>query len=130
MTVLRRVLHAFAAVWFICGLALLIVPGVLVETTTEIGSSDTGIARIAGALSIGLAMFAVLVARRDDAWWWSWAFAVVTGLCGTVSVFHAALDPGSEGDEVRWWLFFAVNAVLTAGLVLGLTRASQDHPIG
>jgi hypothetical protein len=28
-----------------------------------------------------------------------------------------------------WWLFAAVSLVLTVWLVIGLTRASQDHPI-
>jgi hypothetical protein len=84
--------------------------------------------RITGAMSIGLALFAVMVARRDDAWWWAWGFAVVTAMCGTIAAFHALLDPPANGATL-WWLFAATSVALTGWLVLGLTRASQEHPI-
>lgn len=123
MTTLRRALQAFAAVFAVGGLALLIVPG----WVNPPGGGDT-FARITGSLAIGLAMLAVMVSRRDDAWWWAWTFAVVTALCGTIAAVHAVVDPPA-GGALRWWLVAAVGAGLTIWLVLGLTRASQDHPI-
>ena len=34
-----------------------------------------------------------------------------------------------EGGATLWWLFAVVSVALTGWLVLGLTRASQEHPI-
>ena len=52
-------------------------------------------------MSLTLAMLAVMVARRDDAWWWAWAFAIATGLCGTITALHACVglpeDAGCVG---------------------------------
>jgi peptidoglycan/LPS O-acetylase OafA/YrhL len=124
MTTLRRALQAFAALFAVCGVTLLLVPGWVIPQ----GTSGGTFARITGAFAIGLAMLAVMVSRRDDAWWWAWAFAVVTALCGTVAAIHAVVDPPA-GGALRWWLIAGVSAGLTIWLVLGLTQASQDHPI-
>lgn len=129
MTMLRRALQAFAAVYAACGVALMLVPRlVLVDLFSQPAYPDYTYVRVAGALAVGLALFAVLVERRDDAWWWAWGFAVVTGLCATITVLHAALD-APEGGAGLWWLFAISSIALTAWLVLGLTRASQEHPI-
>jgi hypothetical protein len=130
MSMLRRALQAFAAVWAGCGLALIVVPRwVLVTWFRQPVYPDYTYVRIAGAMSIGLAMLAVMVSRRDDAWWWAWAFAVVTALCGTITALHALLDVPAGAGVFLWWLFALVSAGLTAWLVLGVTRASQDNPI-
>jgi fluoride ion exporter CrcB/FEX len=84
---------------------------------------------VAGALSLTLGLFAVMVARRDDAWWWAWAFAIATGLCGTISTLHAAFGLPEDAEAFLWLLFAVVSWILTAGLVVGITRASQEHPI-
>jgi hypothetical protein len=129
MTILRRALHVFAAVYSGCGLLLIVMPRWLLVTAFEQPIyPDYTYVRIVGAMSIGLAMFAVMVARRDDAWWWAWGFAVVTALCGSIAAFHALLDAPPNGATL-WWLFAVVSVVLTAWLVVGLTRASQEHPI-
>ena len=129
MRTLRSSLHAFAAVYAGCGLLLLTIPQwLLVNAFEQPRYPDYTYVRVAGAEAIGLAMFAVMVARRDDAWWWAWGFGVVTALCGTITAFHALLDAPPNGATL-WWLFAAVSLALTVALVLGLTRASQEHPI-
>jgi fluoride ion exporter CrcB/FEX len=90
---------------------------------------DYSYVRVSGALSLTLGLFAVMVARRDDAWWWAWAFAIATGLCGTISTLHAALGLPEDAEAFLWLLFAVVSWILTAGLVVGITRASQEHPI-
>jgi len=130
MTILRRALQAFAAVYGGCGLALMIVPRwILVDWFQQPPYPDYTYVRVAGAMAVGLAMFAIMVARRDDAWWWAWTFAMVTALCGTITTAHALLDVPKGAGVSMWWLFAVSSWALTAGLVLGLTRASQDNPL-
>jgi hypothetical protein len=130
MTSLRRSLHVFAAVYAGCGALLIVMPQwLLVNAFEQPLYPDYAYVRIAGALAIGLATFAVMVSRREDAWWWGWGFAVVTALCGTIAALHALTDAPVNGSTL-WWFFGAVSAALTIWLVLGLTRASQEHPIG
>jgi hypothetical protein len=129
MTNLRRALQAFAAVYAACGFLLIVMPRwLLVTAFDQPAYPDYTYVQITGALSIGLALFAVMVSRRDDAWWWAWGFAVVTTLCGTITTLHALLAAPPNGATL-WWLFAVVSVALTGWLVLGLTRASQEHPI-
>jgi hypothetical protein len=130
MTVLRRALQAFAAVWAGCGVALIVAPRwLLVSGFDQPLYPDYTYVRVAGAASISLAMLAVMVSRRDDAWWWSWAFAIATGLCATITMLHALLGAPAGAGALLWWLFAGTSAALTGWLVVGLTRASQEHPI-
>ena len=130
MTILRRSLHAFAAVYWGCGVALLLVPRwILVDWFGQPPYPDYTYVRVAGATSLTLGLFAVMVARRDDAWWWAWAFAVATGLCGTITTLHAAFGVPEDAGSFLWWLFAVTSWILTVGLVIGITRASQEHPI-
>ena len=131
MTVLRRALQAFAAIWAGSGIALILVPSwVLVTLFEQPGYPDYTFVRVAGATSLTLAMLAVMVSRREDAWWWSTAFAIATGLCGTIALLHALLGVPNGASSLLWWLFAGTSIALTAGLVAGLTRASREHPIG
>ncbi len=131
MRILRRALHTFSAVYWGCGLALLLVPRwILEDWFGQPAYPDYSYVRVAGALSVTLALFALMVARRDDAWWWAWAFAIATGLTATITLLHVFLDVPDGAGTALWWLFAAVSLVLTVWLVIGLTRASQDHPIG
>jgi hypothetical protein len=127
MTALRRALRAFATVFAALGLVLLLAPNWALERFGQAPYPDAAFLRVGGAMSVGLAMFAAMVERRDDAWWWGWGFAVVTGLCATIATLHAALD--SPDGAAVWWLLAAINALLTVAIVVGLTRASQEHPI-
>ncbi len=131
MTVLRRALQAFAAIWAGCGVALILAPSwVLVTLFDQPAYPDYTYVRVAGATSITLAMLAVMVSRRDDAWWWSMAFAIATGLCTTITGLHALLGVPAEASPLLWWLFAGTSLALTVWFVIGLTRASQDNPIG
>ena len=131
MTVLRRALQAFAAIWAGCGVALLVVPGwLLTSVFNQPRYPDSTYVRVAGAASITLAVLAVMVSRRDDAWWWAWAFVIATGLTATISLLHLLVDLPDDAGAALWWLFAGVSIVLTVWLLVGLTRASQDHPIG
>ena len=130
MTILRRTLQALAAIYAGCGLALMVAPRwILTDWFQQPQYADYTYVRVAGAMSFGLALLAVMVSRRDDAWWWAWAFAVVTGLCGTITALHALFDVPAGAGVFLWWLFAAISWGLTAGFVLGLTRASQEHPL-
>lgn len=130
MTVLRRALQAFAAIWAGCGVALLVVPGWLLTSVFDQPSyPDYTYVRVAGAASITLSVLAVMVSRRDDAWWWAWAFVIATGLTATISLLHLLVDLPDGAGAALWWLFAGASVALTVWLVVGLTRASQDHPI-
>jgi hypothetical protein len=129
MTTLRRALLVFAGVYAACGAVLITIPWwLLTKAFEQPVYPDYTYVRVTGAMSIGLAIFAVMVSRRDDAWWWAWGFAVVTAMCATITAFHALLDAPPNGATL-WWLFAAVSLGLTAWLVVGLTHASQEHPI-
>ena len=131
MTVLRRALQAFAAIWAGCGIALIAVPRVLLVTGFDQPDyPDYTYVRVAGAASVTLAMLAVMVSRRDDAWWWSTAFAIATGLCATITGLHALVGVPDGAGSLLWWLFAGTSVALTVWFVVGLTRASQDNPIG
>ena len=130
MTVLRRALQAFAAIWAACGIALMAVPRwLLVSGFDQPLYPDYTYVRITGAASVTLAMLAVMVSRREDAWWWSTAFAIATGLCATITALHALLDVPDGASPLLWWLFAGTSAALTAWLLVGLSRASQHNPI-
>jgi hypothetical protein len=131
MTVLRRALQAFAAIWAVSGVLLIVLPRwLLVDVFRQPAYPDYAYVQIAGAAAIPLALLAVLVSRRDDAWWWSTAFAIVTALSATIAALHAAVGLPDGANALLWWLFAAVSAGLTGWLLLGVTRASQEHPIG
>jgi len=131
MTVLRRALQAFAAIWAGCGVVLMLAPRwVLVTAFDQPAYPDYTYVRVTGATSITLAMLAVIVSRHEDAWWWSMAFAIATGLSATLTLLHALLAVPEGESSLLWWLFAGTSVLLTAWVVIGLTRASQDHPIG
>ena len=131
MTVLRRALQAFAAIWAASGVALILFPRwILVDVFRQPTYPDYAFVQVAGAAAVTLAMLAVLVSRREDAWWWSTAFAIATALCATITALHAAIGLPDDASALLWWLFAGVSATLTAWLLLGVTRASQEHPVG
>jgi hypothetical protein len=131
MTILRRALQGFAAVWAGCGVALIAVPRwLLVGAFDQPPYPDYTYVRVAGAASVSLAMLAVMVSRRDDAWWWAWAFVIASGLTTTIMLLHLLLDLPDDAGTLLWWFFAASSGALTAWLLVGLTRASREHPIG
>jgi hypothetical protein len=68
-----------------------------------------------------------MVARRDDA-------GGGLGLrhryqAGGTITLHVAFGLPEDTGAFLWLLFAVVSWILTAGLVVGVTRASQEHPI-
>jgi len=131
MSVLRRALHAQAAVWAAAGVLLLIAPGWLVESV--LGQPPLGESawlRMLGAQAIGLAMLIVLVARRlQDLWWWAWAFALVSVALAVISVLNAAFGIGPGESAALWWSMGAACLILAAAILWGLAIAAQENAV-
>jgi hypothetical protein len=127
---LRRLLKAQAILWAAWGLLALVTPGWLVETA--MGQPSLGDAvwlRSIGVLSLTLALLMVLVSQKlDEVWWWSWAFAVVDIGLATVCVLHALFGIPEGVAAWPWWALGAVNALLGAGLLVGMAEAGQEKP--
>ena len=130
MTLLRRMLRLQATVWALSGAALTLMPRfVLVTVAKQAPPPDLTFARIIGIISIGLALMAVLLSQHlQDIWWWAWAFALTDAGIVTVAVLNVLIGKPADSGSGLWWLFAAVNALLAAGLLLGLGRAGQEKP--
>jgi len=128
MAILRRALLAFAAVWAASGLAIALVPRwLLVDWFDQPPYPDYAYVRVCGVAAAGSAALALMISRRlDDVWWWSWAFVLEAGLTTLITASHALL---STTGTWFWWLFAVTNALITAGLVLGIARAGVEKPI-
>ena len=130
MSLLRRFLYWQAAVWVGCGVAIAVAPRwVLVSLFDQPVYPQYAYVRVCGVMSVGLALFMVLIAQRiEDLWWWSWAFALMTTAVVTVVVLNAAfgLQPGES--SVLWWLFAAVAVGFDLALLYGLFVASRENP--
>jgi hypothetical protein len=131
MSVLRRALHAQAAVWAATGALLLIAPGWIVESVLgQPPVGETAWLRMLGAQAIGLAMLMVLVARRlKDLWWWAWAFALVSVALALISVLNAAFGLAPGESAALWWLMGLVCLVLAGAILWGLAMAAQENPV-
>lgn len=90
---------------------------------------DVAFVRIAGALSIGLALMMVLVAQKiEETWWWAWAFALTDAAVATIAGVHAAFGLPAHSSPLLWWLIAGVNFVLGTSLLAGIGRAAQEKP--
>jgi hypothetical protein len=127
---LRTVLYVQAAVWGASGLALTVAPHYVVhDVFLNPAIRDWALVRTLGVVTLGMSLVMVLVAQRlDDVWWWSWAFIITTAGVATVSGLHAILGPRTGRAELMFWLIAGVNAILAAGLLLGMGRAAQEKP--
>jgi len=130
MKLLRSVLYAQAAVWGSCGLAIATFPRYLIHHVfRQPPYPDYAYVRVAGVLSLGLALLMVLVAQRlEDVWWWSWAFLITTAGVMTVTGLHLLFGNGAGSSNWLWAIFAAVNAVFTIVLLVGIGRAAQEKP--
>ena len=130
MSVLRRALHAQAAVWAVAGAALLIAPGWIVESVLgQPALGESAWLRMLGAQAVGLAMLMVLVARRlQDLWWWAWAFALVSVATAVIAVLNAAFGLGPGESAVLWWLMGSACLLLAAAILWGLAITAQENP--
>jgi hypothetical protein len=128
--VLRSVLYAQAAVWGACGLAIVTFPRSLIHGLFhQPPYPDYAYVRVAGVLSLGLALLVVLVAQRlEDVWWWSWAFLITAAGVMTVTALQLLFGNGTGSSNWLWAIFAAVNAVFTIALLVGIGRAAQEKP--
>lgn len=131
MNILRRFLYITAAVNAVVGLTLAVLPKFVTRTIfAQVALPEYAWVRIGGVQAFGLAMLQVLVAQRaTDVWWWSWAFVIVEGLVAVIAALNAAFGLAPGASSVLWWLIAGVNAVLTAGLLWGIGRSGQEHPL-
>jgi hypothetical protein len=128
MSLLRRVLYWHAVVWTGCGVAIAVAPRwVLVSLFDQPVYPQYGYVRVCGVMSVGLALFMVLIAQRiEELWWWSWAFALVDVAIIATTALTAIL---CNSPALLWWLFAGVTALLFAGVIAGLARAGQEKPL-
>ena len=130
MKLLKRVLYAMAAVWAGCGIALTALPRfVLVNMFGQVPYPDYAYVRVAGALSFVTAMFMVLVAQRlEEIWWFAWGFVVAAAATAAIAAADALVGKPDGSGAFLWWLFAALSAAFTAGLLWGLAKAGIEKP--
>lgn len=130
MKLLRRLLEIQAALWGLTGVLLLLAPRWTTESLLGQGPvGDAAWLRLAGVMSLVLAMLMVLVQQHlDDVWWWSWAFAVLEAGVATVCVLHALFGVPAGAPAWGWWLLGGLSAFLGAGLLLAIGYAGQEKP--
>jgi hypothetical protein len=128
---LRRTLYLQAAVWAAAGLALAAFPRFVVVVVFDQPEFPAyAWLRVLGVQSFGLAMLMVLVAHRlEELWWWTWAFALVNVATAAVVLMKTAFGVSAEESPVVWWLFSAVSAGFSGGLLYGLYISAQEHPL-
>ncbi|MGZ8629899.1 MAG: hypothetical protein ACXWZF_02895 [Actinomycetota bacterium] len=130
MTLLRRLLKAQAALWFVWSVAVGLVPRwVLEDVFGQPVLADYVWVRAAAVMGIVLALLMVLVAQRiDDLWWWSWAFAVLEVGTATVFVINAMFGVPTGADAWPFWALATVNGLFGAGLLVGMGISGQERP--
>jgi hypothetical protein len=129
MTFLRRVLKVQAALWALTGLVVLAVPNTVLDAFgVPVTSGGVALLRVLGVAAIVLALLMVLVGQHaSEAWWWTWAFAVLEAGVATVFVLQALL--GDDGHA--WpWLALGVGSIVFGILdLVGLVRGEQEKPV-
>lgn len=129
MDLLRRVLILQAIVWSICGAAIALVPGVVLDIFDLPPSPDQAYVRIAGIFSLSLSMLMVLVARRlETLWWFVWAFVFASAGSAIVALLNAVVGLPENTSPLLWWLFAIASTVFTIGLLTGLARTGTERP--
>jgi hypothetical protein len=130
MSLLRRLLKAQAALWFVTGAVACVGPGWLVERVLgQPPLQEDAWLRIAGVMAVVLAMFMVLVSQRlEDVWWWAWTVVLLEAGTATVALLNAlvSLPPGAAAWP--WWLLFVLNAGFAAGGLVALARGAREKP--
>jgi len=131
MAFLRRALQLFAAVWGACGVAIAATPRwILGGWFDQVPYPDYAYVRVCGIAALSSAALALMISRRlDDVWWWSWAFALETGLTALVTTLHAVVSVPAGSASWFWWIFAVTNIALVAALVAGIGRAGTEKPI-
>jgi hypothetical protein len=130
MTFLRRVLKVQAALWAVHGVVLALFPVLVLETLDQPVPAEGAWLRLAGVMTLVLAMLMVLVAHHvRETWWWAWAFAVLEAGVATISILNALAGLPDGAAAWPWW-FSGVASVLFGALdLIGISQAGQEQPI-
>lgn len=129
MTLLRRVLLWQAALWGLCGVALAVAPGTVVEgLLDQTPAIATSWLRMLGVAAVVLAAQMVLVGRKiEDLWWWSWSFVILETGTALIAVLTAAFAVPEGAASWPWWLLGAVDAGLAVAGVTALAKAGMER---
>lgn len=129
MDLLRRILILQAIVWGICGAAIAVAPGVVLDLFDLPPLPDQAYVRVAGIFSVSLSMLMVLVARRlETLWWFVWAFVFASAGSAIVALLNAVVGLPEDASPLLWWLFGVASTVFTIGLLAGLARTGTERP--
>lgn len=129
MATLRRVLYLQALVWAALGLSLALLPRfVLVTLFGQPEYLDYLLVRLGGIDAFALALLMVLVAHHaEQAWWWTWAFVIMTAGEALATTLHAALALPPGAAAWPWWLFAVVAWGFVVALLWGLASAGHER---
>jgi hypothetical protein len=127
---LRRLLKVQAALWLLWSVAVLVAPAWVAEGLMGQSPLPQYVwLREIGIMGLVLAMLMVLVSQRiEELWWWSWAFAILEVGTTTLLVLTALLGLPAGAAAWPWWVLAALNAVIGAGLLIGMSDAGQEKP--
>jgi hypothetical protein len=130
MELLRRVMVLQAAVWAACGVAIAVAPRFVLVSMFDLPPlPDQGYVRIAGVFAFSLALLMVLVARRlTELWWFAWAFVIATAGSAVVAALNALFGLPEGASPLLWWVFAALSAAFTVGLLAGLAKTGTERP--
>lgn len=129
MNLLRNVLRWQAAGSAIFGLALVFVPGAVVESA--IGQpplQEDAWVRLLGVAAVALAAQMVLVQRRvEDLWWWTWSFVALEVGVGVVFLLNALLGVPANAPSWPWWAGAGISLAWAGLDVAGLAKAGTER---
>jgi hypothetical protein len=129
MTLLKRVLYWQAAMWALSGVALVTVPGWLVERVLDqppVG--DDVWLRAMGAMAVVLSLLMVLVAHHvDKVWWWAWAFVILEASTAALFAVNALVSLPAGAAAWPWWLLAGVKLVVGAMELVGLAKVGLER---
>jgi hypothetical protein len=130
MELLRRVMVLQAAVWAACVVAIAVAPRFVLVSMFDLPPlPDQGYVRIAGVFAFSLALLMVLVARRlTELWWFAWAFVIATAGSAVVAALNALFGLPEGASPLLWWVFAALSAAFTVGLLAGLAKTGTERP--
>jgi len=127
---LQRVLLLMALVWAVCGAAIAVAPSFMLVTLFDLPEPpDFGYVRVAGVLSISLALLMVMISRRlAELWWFTWAFVLAAAGSAMVALLTALFGVPEGASPLLWWIFAGASAAFTVGLLTGLARTGTERP--
>ena len=130
MRLLQRVLLLMALVWAVCGAAIAVAPSYMLVTLFDLPEPpDFGYVRVAGVLSICLALLMVMISRRlAELWWFTWAFVLAAAGSAMVALLTALFGLPEGASPMLWWIFAGASTAFTVGLLAGLAQTGTERP--